>query len=144
MEVTESNFWDARSQFEKDSRKYAWTSLKLRCGISLAKSILGRLIISYLVVPSLLLFCLFLLEANSNGLVATLNDIFSGAGDIFTDSSAKSLTTLWHFLAFFSFALSWVSPWVSPVDRQVAHEMDRWWFKYGDKLPIATLQGKQR
>ena len=138
--VTEDNFWSARSSFQKESMKEAWSSLKWKCGISLAVSILVRLFLAYIAIPATMMFLIFLLESNSEGLASTLNSIFIGHTEAVTEITAKNLVHYYHFIAVFIFMLTWMIPWVSPARRQVNSEMDLWWERNGSKLPVAPLK----
>jgi hypothetical protein len=106
--VTEENFWSARSSFEKKSMKEAWSSMKWKCGISLAVSILVRLFFAYIAIPATIMFLIFLLESNSVGLASTLNSIFIGHTEAITEASAKIFVTYYHLIAFlYLWLLGW-------------------------------------
>jgi hypothetical protein len=140
--VTEDNFWSERRSFQKKSMKEAGSSLKWKCGISLAVSILVRLFFAYIAIPATVMFLIFLFESNSEGLASTLNSIFIGHTEAITEITAKNLVHYHHFVAVFIFMVTWMVPWVSPARRQVNSEMDRWWSRNGSKLPVTAPENR--
>jgi hypothetical protein len=138
--VTNDNFWEKHNQYEKTARKEAWSILKVRVGISLGISVIVRLAISYFVVPATVLFALFVMESYTSGLAETANSIFLSSATPMTKSDEPGLIRLWNVFSIVIFAMSWVIPWKSPVERQVRKDMDYWWFRYGDKLPMTIPQ----
>lgn len=138
--VTENNFWEKHNLYEKIARKEAWNTLKVRMGISLGISVIVRLAISYFIVPATIIFSLFILESYTSGLAETANSIFLSSATPMTKADEPDLIRLWNGFSLVIFAMSWIIPWKSPVERQVRRSMDYWWFKYGDKLPITIPQ----
>jgi hypothetical protein len=134
QEVTQNNFWQSHNAFEKESLRESWRLLKLQCSLSFAKNIIYRLIFSFIAMPSSLLFCIFLLESNSIGVLETINTIFVENPPI-TEKDTSLLVNIYSITGIVFFTISWVVSWKSPAQRRTELLMDRWWFIHGSKLP---------
>jgi len=96
----------------------------------------------HIAIPATLMFLIFLLESNSEGLASTLNSIFIGHTEVISEASAKIFVRYYHMIAVFIFMVTWMVPWVSPARRHANSEMDRWWSRNGSKLPLAASENR--
>ncbi|WP_290295001.1 hypothetical protein [Pseudoalteromonas sp. APC 3358] len=141
--TVEQDFWKLHNEFEKDSLRDAWRGLKVRSLFSLLSSVLFRLMVAYVVLPSTFFFTIFIMESYSSGIAETFNIVFVGNSESVTTEDTVGLVRMWHLLALMLFAISWVvRPWISPARRQANADMDRWWCFHGAKMPI-TKRGEQ-
>jgi hypothetical protein len=131
-----TNYWQVASDTRREKVRECWRLRPTANLISFGLSLLYRLVISYFVFPATLIFGVFFLESVSEGLVQTLNALFTvtSTASPVDSADARWLLRLWHTVALVFFAMSWIFPWKSPAQREASSIMDRWHFEHGDKM----------
>lgn len=132
--ITHENYWVEADKQRQNLKLKSWKENPIHNSLSLAKSIVVRLFISFVVLPATLIFMLFLLEANTMGLVPTLNELFIGSTELMTAKQGQELTTVYNMFSMFFFVFSWVISWNSPAKKEADRMMDKWHTLHGDKM----------
>ncbi|HAS4037815.1 TPA: hypothetical protein I6696_003491 [Vibrio cholerae] len=141
--VTQDNFWEKYTEFEKSTYKQAWRELKWRSAFSITLWLINRVIFSGVALPCMFFGILVAVLAWETSWIEALNTVFIGHTEPFTAETVNQIFEVWAVFFFMSFAICIAfAPWKSPAAKQVEWEMGFWWRQHGSKLPMAKYKQK--